>query len=78
MVVPTLNRAQFVKGVNSLHLANYTAIGEAILGSLQAISVFSQATTPNGGKAPAARIVLRSDGSNTVGRSVAVVPSRGN
>jgi len=71
VVPPTLNRAQFVKGVNSLHLANYTAIGEAIFGSLQAISVFSQATTPNGGKAPAARIVLLSDGSNTVGRSVA-------
>ena len=71
VVPPTLNRAQFVKGVDTLRLANYTAIGEAIFGSLQAISVFSQATTPNGGKAPAARIVLLSDGSNTVGRSVA-------
>jgi len=71
VVPPTVNRAQFVKGVDTLRLANYTAIGEAIFGSLQAISVFSQATTPNGGKAPAARIVLLSDGSNTVGRSVA-------
>jgi Ca-activated chloride channel family protein len=71
IVPPTVNRAQFVKGVDSLHLANYTAIGEAIFGSLQAISVFTQATTPKGGKAPAARIVLLSDGSNTVGRSVA-------
>ena len=71
VVPPTLNRAQFVKGVDTLRLANYTAIGKAIFGSLQAISVFSQATTPNGGKAPAARIVLLSDGSNTVGRSVA-------
>ena len=70
VVAPTLNRAQLVKGVNSLRLANYTAIGEAIFGSLQAISVFSQATTPQGGKPPAARIVLLSDGSNTVGRSV--------
>jgi Ca-activated chloride channel family protein len=71
VVPPTLNRAQLVRGVNSLHLANYTAIGEAIFGSLQAISVFTQATTPKGGKAPAARIVLLSDGSNTVGRTVA-------
>ena len=71
IVPPTVNRAQFVRGVDSLHLENYTAIGEAIFGSLQAISVFSQATTPRGGKPPAARIVLLSDGSNTVGRSVA-------
>jgi Ca-activated chloride channel family protein len=71
VVPPTLNRAQLVRGVNSLHLANYTAIGEAIFGSLQAISVFTQATTPKGSKAPAARIVLLSDGSNTVGRTVA-------
>jgi Ca-activated chloride channel family protein len=70
VVPPTLDRAQLVRGVNSLHLANYTAIGEAIYGSLQAISVFTHATTPKGGRAPAARIVLLSDGSNTVGRSV--------
>jgi Ca-activated chloride channel family protein len=70
VVPPTLNRQQLARGVSSLHLANYTAIGEAIFGSLQAISVFTQATTPRGGQAPAARIVLLSDGSNTVGRSV--------
>jgi Ca-activated chloride channel family protein len=70
VVAPTLNRRALAKGVDSLRLANYTAIGEAIFGSLQAINVFTQATTPKGSKAPPARIVLLSDGTNTVGRSV--------
>ncbi len=71
VVPPTLDRQQFERGVNSLHLANYTAIGEAIFNSLQAISVFTHASAAANGKAPPARIVLLSDGSNTVGRSVA-------
>jgi len=70
VVTPTLDRKEFGRGVDSLRLANYTAIGAAILGSLQAIKVFTQATTPHGSKAPAARIVLLSDGSNTVPPSV--------
>ena len=71
VVPPTLDRQQFARGVDTLHLANYTAIGEAIFNSLQAISVFTHASTTANSKAPPARIVLLSDGSNTVGRSVA-------
>jgi Ca-activated chloride channel family protein len=37
---------------------------------LQAINVFEQSTTTKGEKPPPARIVLLSDGSNTVGRSI--------
>jgi Ca-activated chloride channel homolog len=70
LVPPTLDREQFKKAVDGLHLDNYTAIGEAIFSSLQAIKVFSQATTARGDEPPPARIVLLSDGSNTTGRSL--------
>lgn len=70
LVPPTLDRDQFKKAVDGLHLDNYTAIGEAIFSSLQAIKVFSQATTARGDSPPPARIVLLSDGSNTTGRPV--------
>lgn len=70
VVPPTLNRQQFEKAVAGLRLDNYTAIGEAIFASLQAIKVFSQATTAHGDTPPPARIVLMSDGSNTTGRSI--------
>ena len=71
LVPPTVDRDAVKKAIDGLELANYTAIGEAIFSSLQAIHVFSQATTAKGDKAPPARIVLLSDGSNTFGRSVA-------
>jgi Ca-activated chloride channel family protein len=71
VVSPTLNRAQVSRGIDSLKLANYTAIGEAIFGSLNAISVFASTNTVHGTKSPPARIVLLSDGSNTVGRTPA-------
>jgi Ca-activated chloride channel family protein len=71
LVPPTLARDPVKQAISSLHLANYTAIGEAIFSSLDAIRVFSQATTAKGDSAPPARIVLLSDGSNTVGRSIA-------
>jgi Ca-activated chloride channel family protein len=70
VVPPTVDRASVEKGIQSLQLANYTAIGEAIFSSLDAISLFSRTTTAKGSTAPPARIVLLSDGTNTVGRSV--------
>jgi Ca-activated chloride channel family protein len=70
LVPPTLNRQQFKKAVDGLHLDNYTAIGEAIFACLQAIKVFSEATTAHGDSPPPARIVLMSDGSNTTGRTI--------
>ena len=71
LVAPTLDRGAIKKGIRSLHLENYTAIGEAIFSALDAIRIFSQATTAHGDKPAPSRIVLLSDGSNTTGRSVA-------
>ncbi len=70
VVSPTLDRGAIKTGIDSLKLQESTAIGEAIFTSLQAITVFGQATTAKGEKPPPARIVLLSDGTNTVGRSV--------
>ena len=70
VVPPTVDRDAVNRGVDSLKLDNYTAIGEGIFISLDAIKQFSLATTAKGDEAPPARIVLLSDGSNTTGRSV--------
>jgi Ca-activated chloride channel family protein len=70
LVPPTLNRASVKHAIGGLHLQQSTAIGEAIFSSLQAIQVFTQSTTAKGDKPPPARIVLLSDGTNTVGRPV--------
>ena len=68
LVTPTLNRDQVKLQIDKMKLQNSTAIGEAIFTSLQAISLFAESTTAKGDKPPPARIVLLSDGSNTVGR----------
>ena len=70
LVPPTLDRDSVAKAIDSLQLANYTAIGEAIFSSLDAISTFARTTTAQGSTPPPARIVLLSDGTNTVGRTV--------
>jgi Ca-activated chloride channel family protein len=70
LVPPTLDREMVKKAIDGLHLANYTAIGEAIFSSLDAIRVFAQATTAKGDHPPPARVVLLSDGSNTTGRPI--------
>jgi len=70
LVPPTLDRDATKTAIDGLKLENYTAIGEAVFSSLDAIRVFSQATTAKGDKPPPARIVLMSDGANTTGRSV--------
>jgi Ca-activated chloride channel family protein len=67
---PTLNRRTVKTAIGGLHLQQSTAIGEAIFTSLQAIQVYTQSTTAKGDKPPPARIVLLSDGTNTVGRPV--------
>ncbi len=71
LVPPSLNRAAVKKAISGLRLQQSTAIGEAIFTSLQAIQTFTTSTTAKGDKPPPARIVLLSDGTNTVGRSVA-------
>ncbi|MEO6886430.1 MAG: VWA domain-containing protein [Jatrophihabitantaceae bacterium] len=70
LVSPTVDRSAVKNAIAGLKLQESTAIGEAIFTSLQAIEVFGQATTAAGDKPPPARIVLLSDGSNTVGRPV--------
>lgn len=66
-VAPTEDHAQVVSAVDSLTLGQGTAIGEAVFAALGAVKL-----VPGGdGQAPApARLVLLSDGSNTVGRSL--------
>lgn len=70
IVSPTIDRSPVQTAIKGLKLQESTAIGEAVFTSLQAISVFGQATTAKGDKPPPSRIVLLSDGANTVGRPV--------
>lgn len=71
LVPPTLDRDALKAAIDKLELQQSTAIGEAVFTSLDAINVFSQATTAKGDKPPPARIVLMSDGANNKGRRVA-------
>jgi Ca-activated chloride channel family protein len=68
LVPPTTDRAQVANAIDHLDLAESTAIGEAIFTSLQAIENFQSTVESGDTKPPPARIVLLSDGTNTVGR----------
>ncbi|HEY2166212.1 MAG TPA: VWA domain-containing protein [Jatrophihabitantaceae bacterium] len=70
LVPPTLDRASLKTAIDKLQLEQSTAIGEAVFTSLDAISVFGQATTAKGDQPPPARIVLMSDGASNKGRPV--------
>jgi Ca-activated chloride channel family protein len=70
LVPPTQDRDAVKRAIAGLQLQQSTAIGEAIFTSLQAIDNFNKSIHVPGDKPPAARIVLLSDGSNTVGRPV--------
>lgn len=70
LVPPTRDRQAVKRAISGLHLQESTAIGEAIFRSLQAIDLFARSSTTRGSAAPPARIVLLSDGTNTVGRPV--------
>jgi Ca-activated chloride channel family protein len=68
LTVPaTQEHAAVTAGISSLGLGNGTAIGEAVVTSVQAV----QALTDAGNAAAPAHIVLLSDGGNTVGRPIA-------
>jgi Ca-activated chloride channel family protein len=67
IVPPTTDRPQVIGAIDNLELAESTAIGEAIFTSLTAIANF-QSSLGESEEAPPARIVLLSDGYNTVGR----------
>ncbi|MCU1659506.1 MAG: Ca-activated chloride channel family protein, partial [Pseudonocardiales bacterium] len=70
LVPPTVARDSVKVAIDKLQLQESTAIGEAVYTALDAINVFSQATTAKGDKPPPARIVLMSDGANNKGRKV--------
>jgi len=79
LVSPTTSRPQVRAAIDNLHLAESTAIGEAVFTSLSAIQSFQSTLQGAGEKAPPARIVLLSDGYNTVGRAdtQAIAAARG-
>ncbi|MGH3726936.1 MAG: VWA domain-containing protein [Mycobacterium sp.] len=65
LVSPTTNRDATVNALDNLQLADRTATGEGIFTALQAIATVG-AVIGGGDKAPPARIVLMSDGKETV------------
>jgi Ca-activated chloride channel family protein len=68
VVPPTTDRQQVRNAIDGLQLAESTAIGEAVFTSLTAIQNFQTSLGESGEEAPPARVVLLSDGYNTVGR----------
>jgi Ca-activated chloride channel family protein len=71
LVPPTQDRDAVKRAIAGLQLEQYTAIGEGVFACLDALNTFSQSSTTPGEKPAPARIVLLSDGFNTVGRKVA-------
>src|SRR3954453_11740198 len=68
VVPPTTDRAQVRAAIDHLQLAEATAIGEAVFTSLTAIQSFQDSLDTPSKDLPPARIVLLSDGYNTLGR----------
>jgi Ca-activated chloride channel family protein len=69
LVPPTTDRPQVRGAIDNLDLAESTAIGEAVFTSLTAIENYQSSIDVPSEELPPARIVLLSDGFNTVGRS---------
>jgi Ca-activated chloride channel family protein len=67
VVAPTQDHQQVTRAVQDLKLDAGTAIGEAVLSSLGSLDLVPGS---DGQAPPPARIVLLSDGTNTVGRPV--------
>jgi Ca-activated chloride channel family protein len=65
LVSPTTDRAGVSKAIDNLRLAESTATGEAIFAALQSIEGFAQVISGAEG-APPARVVLMTDGKQTV------------
>ena len=68
VVPPTQDHATVLRAVGDLQLGTGTAIGEAVLTGLAALELVPG---ESGQPAPPARVVLLSDGTNTVGRPLA-------
>lgn len=68
LVSPTTDRDQAVHAIRTLKLAEATGTGEALAAALEAIDSINQLIPGEGQGPPPARIVLMSDGKQTVGR----------
>ncbi|MGY1637483.1 VWA domain-containing protein [Geodermatophilus sp. SYSU D00742] len=68
LVTPTTDRGQVRAAIDNLDLAESTAIGEAVFTSLTAIQNYQATLDAAQEDLPPARVVLLSDGYNTVGR----------
>ncbi|RFU19575.1 VWA domain-containing protein [Geodermatophilus marinus] len=68
VVTPTTDRGQVRSAIDNLELAESTAIGEAVFTSLTAIANYQATLNAGDEEVPPARVVLLSDGYNTVGR----------
>ncbi|MCV2487963.1 VWA domain-containing protein [Geodermatophilus sp. YIM 151500] len=69
LVTPTTDRQQVRTAIDNLDLAESTAIGEAVFTALNAIENYQASLDAPAEDLPPARIVLLSDGYNTVGRN---------
>jgi Ca-activated chloride channel family protein len=67
-VAPTQDHDAVVEAIGDLSLGESTAIGEAVFSSLDALTQLPSSSSDT--EPPPARIVLLSDGTNTVGRRV--------
>lgn len=67
---PTIDRESVKLSIDDLKLDQATATGEAIFSCLQMIATFQKGAKTEDGKPAAARVILLSDGSQTVGRDV--------
>jgi Ca-activated chloride channel family protein len=68
VVPPTTDRQQVRNAIDNLELAESTAIGEAVFTSLTTIQNFQSSLGETDEEVAPARVVLLSDGYNTVGR----------
>jgi len=76
LVPPTTDRDAVVSQIQTLKLAESTATGEALAAALNAIDAFNAQIPGSEGGPPPARIVLMSDGKQTVGQDEFAVAAR--
>jgi len=75
LVSPTVERDPVKRAIDGLRLSESTATGEAIFAAMQSVETFSQAIAGTGEEGPPpARIVLMSDGKQTVPDSASGAP----
>ena len=75
LVSPTVERDPVKRAIDGLRLSESTATGEAIFAAMQSVETFSQAIAGTGEEGqPPARIVLMSDGKQTVPDSATGAP----